>query len=464
MRSVALRPGADLDGFRRAARALVAEGVAPDAVIFTQEGSLFGADALPDAPAFALPKAVPPIVADVVRHRDGERYGLLYRLVWRVLQGERALPEVASDPLVHRLHMMRKSIARDIHKMHAFVRFRQVETPEGERFVAWFEPEHHILEAVGPFFRDRFGSLAWSILTPDGSIHWDRRTLTYGPPATRADAPDADAFEAGWRAYYESIFNPARANPTAMRAEMPKKYWRNLPEAQSIPGLLKGAGARVERMVEQGPTLAGKRDPAAALDLMRRREPPASLEALNRTIAAYDPPAGFAKRAVLGEGRPGARLMLVGEQPGDQEDLQGRPFVGPAGQLLMQAFREAGIEREEAYLTNAVKHFKFVERGKRRIHATPSAGEIRHYRWWLMDEVELVAPALVVALGASAALALSGRPVSVTRARGPAELDGRAGFVTVHPSYFLRLPDERAREEAYGAFVADLRRARELAA
>jgi len=99
---------------------------------------------------------VPPIVSDVVRHSDCERYGLLYRLIWRVAHGERALPEVVSDPLIHRLHIMRKSLARDIHKMHAFVRFRQVETPEGERYVAWFEPEHHILESVGPFFRDRF--------------------------------------------------------------------------------------------------------------------------------------------------------------------------------------------------------------------------------------------------------------------------------------------------------------------
>ena len=245
MRTIALREGADLDGFRRAARALFAEGVPPDGVLFTTGGGLFPDELLPDAPALNLPKGVPPIVSDVVRHSDCERYGLLYRLIWRVAHGERALPEVVSDPLIHRLHIMRKSLARDIHKMHAFVRFRQVETPEGERYVAWFEPEHHILESVGPFFRDRFGSLHWSILTPLGTIHWDRERLTYGPPATRADAPDADAFEAGWRAYYESVFNPARVNPTAMRAEMPMKYWKNLPEARSIPGLLQGAGARV---------------------------------------------------------------------------------------------------------------------------------------------------------------------------------------------------------------------------
>jgi DNA polymerase len=349
--------------------------------------------------------------------------------------------------------------------MHAFVRFRQVETPEGERYVAWFEPEHHILESVGPFFRDRFGSLHWSILTPLGTIHWNRERLTYGPPATRADAPDSDAFEAGWQAYYESIFNPARVNPTAMRAEMPMKYWKNLPEARSIPGLLQGAGARVEAMVEAAATVSAKRVPKAALEAMQRgSQPPASLEALNRTIAAYVPPAAFAPRAVLGEGSVGARIAFVGEQPGDQEEIQGRPFVGPAGQLLMRALAEAGIVREEAYLTNAVKHFKFEARGKRRIHVTPAAGEVRHYRWWLMDELDLVAPRLVVALGATAALALTGRPVAITRSRGPLTLEKRPGFVTVHPSYLLRLPDEAARARAYAAFVDDLRQAREIAA
>jgi DNA polymerase len=217
-------------------------------------------------------------------------------------------------------------------------------------------------------------------------------------------------------------------------------------------------------MVEAAATVSQKRTPKAAIEVMQRGSlPPASLEALNRAIASYVPPAAFAPRAVLGEGPVGARIAFVGEQPGDQEESQGRPFVGPAGQLLMRALGEAGIRREEAYLTNAVKHFKFEPRGKRRIHVTPSAGEVRHYRWWLLDELDLVAPRLVVAMGATAALALTGRPVAITRSRGPAMLESRRGFVTVHPSYLLRLPDEAARAEAYAAFVEDLRRAREIA-
>ncbi|KMO19531.1 UdgX family uracil-DNA binding protein, partial [Methylobacterium indicum] len=192
---------------------------------------------------------------------------------------------------------------------------------------------------------------------------------------------------------------------------------------------------------------------------------PDSLAALNAVIRASEPLVPGATQAVLGEGPIGAGIAFVGEQPGDQEDLQGRPFVGPAGQLLSRALREAGIDRDRAYLTNAVKHFKFEARGKRRIHQKPTAGEVAHYRWWLERELAFVAPRLVVALGATAVLALTGRQVPITRARGPATFEGKpyAGLVTVHPSYLLRLPDT-ARPEAYAAFVADLRQAAALVA
>jgi DNA polymerase len=150
--------------------------------------------------------------------------------------------------------------------------------------------------------------------------------------------------------------------------------------------------------------------------------------------------------------------MFVGEQPGDQEDLAGRPFVGPAGQLFDRALAEAGIDRAEAYVTNAVKHFKFEPRGKRRIHQSPSSGEIDQCRWWLDKELAAVQPRLVVALGASAARALAGRalPVGASRGRVMALRPGLPGLVTVHPSYMLRLPDEAARQREYAAFVADL--------
>ena len=190
---------------------------------------------------------------------------------------------------------------------------------------------------------------------------------------------------------------------------------------------------------------------------------PKTLEELNAQIAAAKPLVHGATRAVLGEGPVGASVALVGEQPGDLEDLQGRPFVGPAGRLLDRAMAEAGLDRQRVYVTNAVKHFKFEQRGKRRIHQKPTAGEVGHYRWWLDQELRLVRPSVVVAMGATAVLALAGKSLPIGRFRGPAELQGRKGYITVHPSYLLRLPDMEAKEKAYHDFVGDLRSIREVA-
>jgi len=189
---------------------------------------------------------------------------------------------------------------------------------------------------------------------------------------------------------------------------------------------------------------------------------PKSLEALNRLILEAPPLVKGGGRAVLGEGPIDADIAFVGEQPGDQEDLTGKPFVGPAGKLLDRAMKEAGIERKRSYVTNAVKHFKFEQRGKRRIHSKPTAGEVKHYRWWLEKELDLVKPKLVVAMGATAALALSGKPISVKRCRGPLNLAGRPGYLTIHPSFLLRMPSED-RPEAWKQFVSDMKAIRKLA-
>lgn len=467
MYRVDLKDGADLDGFRRALRGLVALGVEPGEVEWSVGAapSLFGDTApLPaDAPPVSLPRPVGALIESVVCHRDPERYALLHRLVWRVLRGERDMLDHHADPLVHRLALLDKAVRRDLHKMHAFLRFREVRDPDGaERYVAWFEPDHFIVEATAPFFVERFESLVWTILTPVGSLQWDRRSLTVGPAALRPEGLDRDdRFAEGWQRYYESTFNPARVNPAAMRAEMPRKYWANLPEAAAIPGMIRSAPARVQAMIEAEAATPRRRNPDKAVAAMARQEP-ATLAELNRIILAADPLVPGATQAVPGEGPVGAAIAIVGEQPGDQEDLEGRPFVGPAGQLLTRALEEAGIERSAAYLTNAVKHFKFVARGKRRLHQSPTAGEVKHYRWWLMKELGFVRPRLVVTLGATAALALTGRSVSVLRERGPMGFGDWNGFVTVHPSYLLRLPAGETAEQAYRDFVADLRRAREM--
>lgn len=166
----------------------------------------------------------------------------------------------------------------------------------------------------------------------------------------------------------------------------------------------------------------------------------------------------YATQTVFGEGPLDAAILFVGEQPGDQEDLAGRPFVGPAGRIFDRALEEAGIDRERVYVTNAVKHFKFVRRGKRRIHDKPDAGEIAACRWWLEQELALVRPPLTVALGATAARALFGKVVTISRLRGSGhKLPAGETWVTVHPSFLLRVRDED-REAEYARFVADLRR------
>jgi uracil-DNA glycosylase len=168
----------------------------------------------------------------------------------------------------------------------------------------------------------------------------------------------------------------------------------------------------------------------------------------------------FATQVVPGEGRAHSRLMMVGEQPGDKEDLAGRPFVGPAGRLLDEALERAGIERKDVFVTNAVKHFKHEMRGKRRLHKRPNAYEIDRCKWWLERERAIVRPEAIVALGATAARSLFGRVITITKVRGQALVlaDGTAAFVTIHPSALLRIQDADEREQQFLAFVADLRK------
>jgi uracil-DNA glycosylase len=324
------------------------------------------------------------------------------------------------------------------------------------------------VEAAAPFFVRRFTGMRWTILTPDRTASWDGEHLTFAEGAVREQAPTSDRLEVLWRAYYANIFNPARLKLAAMTREMPRRYWKNLPEAELIGPLTEQAAAREDAMVKAAPT-----DPPPFAAAEARRRPPAPAPAARpdgerpATLAEARAAAATCRRCslwenatqtVFGEGPEGARLMLVGEQPGDREDLAGAPFVGPAGAMLDRALAEAGIPRAEVYVTNAVKHFKFEPRGKFRLHKTPDTPEILACRWWLESERALVRPQLTVALGASAAQALLGRRVTIGRERGrPEDLpQGGALWITVHPSYLLRLPDEAAKAREYGKFVADL--------
>ena len=172
----------------------------------------------------------------------------------------------------------------------------------------------------------------------------------------------------------------------------------------------------------------------------------------------------FATQVVPGEGPGHARFMLVGEQPGDKEDLAGRPFVGPAGRMLDRALADAGIPRNETFVTNAVKHFKFEPRGKRRLHKKPNAYEIERCKWWFEQERAILKPELIVALGATGARAVMNRPVTIGKLRGQALSldDGTRAVITIHPSALLRTQDDDERHAAYAAFVKDLKVAAKL--
>ena len=457
----------DFEGWRDAARGLAEAGVPGEAISWQVRGGeadLFGAASEPGAPprgaGFPVPRAFIDLAESAICHRDPERFSLLYALLLR-LRSNREAMEDRADPLLHRIERMAKEVRRDAHKMHAFVRFRELADEQGKRFVAWFEPEHHIVRREAGFFVRRFANMRWSILTPELSVHWDGQTLTEGPGAIRAEAPDGDPVEEVWKTYYASIFNPARVKVKAMTKEMPKKYWRNMPETALIGELIAGAQAREAEMIER----------SAAIPEIRPRERPSNVES---AWAAVKQDAAdctrchlykCATQTVFGEGPLDASILFVGEQPGDQEDLAGRPFVGPAGQLFDAALEEAGIDRARTYVTNAVKHFKFEPRGKRRIHSKPNAGEIKACRWWLEQELDLIRPPITVALGATAARSLFGKVVTITPLRGePHQLaDGSECWVTIHPSALLRAPDEEARREGRKMFVADLKRIRKRA-
>jgi len=454
MIAVDLREPDEFEAWRDEARRLVQQGVAPEDVAWSDgdaSGDLFAqADphrlAAPESREVRANRAFIDLARNVILHSDPARLGLLYRVLWR-LQRQSRLMDDPADPDVRALETLAKQVRRDIHKMRAFVRFRSLVDDDGvERFVAWFEPEHRIERANADFFVNRFASQRWTILTPRLSLHWDGQALCEGPPASKADAPAEDATEELWLRYYRSIFNPARLKVGAMLKEMPRKYWKNLPEARQIPELVAGAQKREASMIATGASLF--QDP-----------PPASLEAVGEAVqhCRRCPIGCNGTRAVMGEGPREADLMIVGEQPGDTEEREGHPFVGPAGQLLDRHMQAAGVDRAAAYVTNAVKHFKFEQRGKRRLHQSPTAGEIDTCRWWLDSERALIKPKVILALGASGARGLLGRTPAIGRERGRAiaQPDGTQVFVTAHPSYLLRL-DGEARERETVKFDHDL--------
>lgn len=465
----------DLAGWRDLARRALAADIAPESLEWEVKGRAAALDLIPrqNVPAGNAPfplrlhRSHLSVLMTGLLHNDPDRFALAYRLLWRM----RDTPGLMGNPAdrdVRRIAAMAKNVRRDIHKMHAFVRFRKVgertdDTGEmREQFAAWFEPEHHITAHVARFFRDRFTGMDWIIVTPRASIAWDGAQLHLGPSGKKSDVPDSDAVEEEWRSYYRSIFNPARVKVQAMKSEMPAKYWKNLPEAELISGLINESARRVQRMQDMAgmDVSSVATSPAPQLSGHALQQPFADLDTLNHSMMTRNdwPWEGFSQRFIIGEGPDDAAIMLVGEQPGDQEDRQQRVFTGPAGQLLDKALADASIARDQCYLTNAVKRFKYEPRGERRIHRTPSASDIGAYRDWLLLERQIIRPKVTIALGASAARALMARPVKVSHMRGLHRSWDDIGdlVITTHPAFLLRLQERSAYDVEYGHFVRDL--------
>jgi probable DNA metabolism protein len=447
--------------WRDRARGLLIAGVKPqEAAEAIAEMSDAESQSVAHGRPLSVPAALLRLLESISCFRADGRYELMYRLAWRTLFENSRLLEDAADPDVRSATLMDSAIRRDVHKMHAFVRFREVIDERGEAaFFAWFEPEHEILRRGSVFFMKRFPNMTWTIATPDGAASWNGQALNFVDSPAADLRPASDAYEELWLTYYRSICNVSRINPVAMRREMPQKYWKNLPESAEIGTLIRDGLSnfvgRHKTSDEQGNTMA-KAVKKALSDLPAMGDGPQDC----RRCDLWQ----HATQAVLGEGPADARIMLVGEQPGDEEDLRGQPFVGPAGRVLDQAITAAGLERSQLYVTNAVKHFKWEPRGKRRLHKKPDVREADACNVWLEAEITRVRASVIVALGGSALRALVGSSLTIDAARRQtlAHPSGSTILATYHPSAVLRAEGERA-AELRTLLIEDLVRARELA-
>jgi DNA polymerase len=456
---------AHFDAWRGAARRFLASEIEPGHIDWqetdTGQRGLFN-----DAPMQAanptpvhVPKSLITLAMRIALHRSSERWKLLYQLLWRMTHGEPDLPQLATDPLTHRLRLMDGEIRRDAHKAKAFVRFRQFQEDGNEHYAAWHRPDHRILSLVAPFFQRRFAIMRWSIFTPDESATWDGSRLAYGPGI--AHGPEyEDATEDLWRTYYRSTFNPARIKIKMMKQEMPVRYWATLPESSLIPELLAQAGQRVDRMIA---TQEGFR-PSAEKFLPQIR----TLPELRKAAASCQgcPLHCEATQSVFGEGSVSARIMLVGEQPGAREDETGRPFVGPAGVLLDEMLEAVNLQRTMLYITNAVKHFKFTKTfANARLHKSPDAAEIDACKPWLLAEIKAIQPQVIVTLGVTAGRALIHQGFSMKHDSGRLhKFETIPVIATWHPAAILRMPALQTQAQLMQHVKASLAQAIDIAA
>lgn len=453
----------NFESWRKEARKHLTANVSPDKINWGAEETLFagfdfneGLLPMPLKAEFKVPPEFIELAKTVSCARDADRWDLLYRILYRLQFENPLLLNITVDPDIRRAELLVKSIRRDIHKMHAFVRFKKeiVKTDDGEEeyYVAWHRPEHLIVKLGTPFFARRFGDRKWSIYTPDESAHWNLEKLTFGPGLEQREFTTKDDWDEVWKTYYRSIFNPARIKINAMTNEMPRKYWSSMPETELIKELIREAPARLQEM-------ARNQNTKAVVDF---NKPIDELRELAKSCQAC-PLYQKANHTVFGVGPTNARVMIIGEQPGDQEDLADLPFVGPAGDVLETVLQKIGVRREDLYLTNAVKHFKWsphtVRGEKIRLHQKASGAEQHACKPWLEAEITQVKPAIIIALGSTAATAVLGRMPKISEERGKLfNMNEKTKIViSWHPAAILRAADDLEKKTRLQQLADDIR-------
>jgi uracil-DNA glycosylase family protein len=492
MKQLRLEP--DFDAWRDASRDALHAGYLPeeldlqDATVAAPLVLFVEAEEAPHGLAMAHPRVTRAFLEAAklaAAHRDPQRWNLLYRVLYR-MQSEPELLTMETDADVVELMQLEAQVRRDLQRMQAFVRFHkvldaddpaerpvvveepvlvgeaagehhlllEVPTPFGpvqreieqceppepapdacEHFIAWYRPEQRIVSLAAPFFAERFAILRWTIMTPEASVSWDPGTkqLQFGPGVPREEAPADEELEEIWRGYIQMRLSAQANHKKAAQMSL-------LPDASGDDAM--------------ATSVQGK--PSA--------QPYVPLHATLKTIGAALPTCRgcdlyrHAIQVVPGRGAGKAALMLVGEQPGDQEDKQGEPFVGPAGGVLDRMLEELRIPRAEVFVTNAVKHFKFVQRGKLRLHQNPRMSEIGACRPWLLAEIAAVKPKVVLCLGASASKSLLGGTFSLMKDHGKLIASPYMDKVmaTIHPSAILRARDEESRQQMKHFLAEDL--------
>lgn len=381
--------------------------------------------------------------------RDENRWNLMYRILFRLVHENPNLLKISVDTDIREAELLEKSVRKDIHKMHAFVRFKKSEIDGEEIYIAWHKPEHLIVRPGTPFFARRFGDKRWSIFTPDESAHWDLKELTFGPGMEQKDFHTTDNWDELWKTYYKSIFNPARIKIKMMKSEMSPKYWASMPETALIADLVREAPKTLQTMAENINTVAIV-DTKLSLNELKEKASACTACPLYKK----------ATQTVFGVGPETAKIMIVGEQPGDQEDQTGKPFVGPAGELLAKALMEAGLQKENIYITNAVKHFKWVPQSGMRLHQKPSGPEMHACKPWLEAEIKKIKPEVIIALGATATTAIIGKLPKIKDERGKIMTHLACApkvVISWHPSAILRSLNDAEQIERNEQLIADLK-------